>query len=375
MFKKVLILLLVFSFMAGASQTAYAECSHNFECDKSKWNLKCNSDMSHSYYCLNGCGSYGTVSGGVNGSEKCTFSLAVVKEATCTEEGMRYYMCTVCYRGRDERIPISEHNYVRECVLPTCTREGYELYTCSGCGDSYKLNVKAPVAHITDGGVIEVLPSEGKGGVLKVSCRVCNTVTERKTLNALAVVSEQKSASVAVGGFRVKSCTESSVKLLWNKSEYALSYRISYSTDRKKWKTVSASGTGVTVKNLKPSRKYYFKISAVCDGAYSEESGIISVCTRPSKAVIIKAASGKNGTASVKWKKQSAVSGYELSYSLKKFTGKGKTKKLNVTKGTEKTLKKLKSGKKYYVRVRAYKKFGSEKIYGAYSKTFTVKIK
>ena len=46
-------------------------------------------------------------------------------------------------------------------------------------------------------------------------------------------------------------------------------------------------------------------------------------------------------------------------------------------KGTKTSLyvKKLKSKKKYYVRVRAYKKVGSMTIYGAYSSVGNVKVK
>ena len=42
---------------------------------------------------------------------------------------------------------------------------------------------------------------------------------------------------------------------------------------------------------------------------------------------------------------------------------------------TSKTISKLKSKKKYYVRIRAYKKSAGKKIYGAWSKTKTVKVK
>lgn len=54
----------------------------------------------------------------------------------------------------------------------------------------------------------------------------------------------------------------------------------------------------------------------------------------------------------------------------------GKTVTITVTPNKpKKVIKKLKSGKKYYVKVRAYKKSGNKKIYGAYSKVKTVKVK
>lgn len=74
----------------------------------------------------------------------------------------------------------------------------------------------------------------------------------------------------------------------------------------------------------------------------------------------------------VKLKKTPGATGYEVSYAKnKKFKGaKKKTgSKLNVT------LKKLKKGKTYYVRVRAYAKVGTQTIYGNYSKTVKKKVK
>lgn len=84
------------------------------------------------------------------------------------------------------------------------------------------------------------------------------------------------------------------------------------------------------------------------------------------------AAAGK-ATASYK---QSAVkvTGYEIQYSTSsKFTA--ATTKTVTTKNTSATLKSLKSGKKYYVRVRAYKTVSGIKVYGSYSKAKTVTVK
>lgn len=48
---------------------------------------------------------------------------------------------------------------------------------------------------------------------------------------------------------------------------------------------------------------------------------------------------------------------------------------LDKTKRTSKTIKKLTSKKKYYVRIRTYKKSGGEKIYSKWSKSKSVKVK
>jgi hypothetical protein len=80
----------------------------------------------------------------------------------------------------------------------------------------------------------------------------------------------------------------------------------------------------------------------------------------------------KNRRITVSWKKTAGVTGYEVSYKLKsakKYKVLKKTKKLKVV------TKKLKKGKKYSFRVRAYTKKSGWTVYGPYSKAKTIKCK
>lgn len=79
----------------------------------------------------------------------------------------------------------------------------------------------------------------------------------------------------------------------------------------------------------------------------------------------------------VKWKKQKSVTGYQIQYSAnKKFTRKAtKTKTVKGASKTELTIKKLKAGKKYYVRVRTFRKAKGTQYYSKWSKAKTVKTK
>ena len=68
------------------------------------------------------------------------------------------------------------------------------------------------------------------------------------------------------------------------------------------------------------------------------------------------------------WKKSSDASGYEIQYSLnRKFKN---LKKITIKKAskTKYTIKGLKKKKNYYVRIRAYKKIGSAKMYSNWKK-------
>lgn len=76
----------------------------------------------------------------------------------------------------------------------------------------------------------------------------------------------------------------------------------------------------------------------------------------------------------VSFKKLKNVSSYQISYSMNKKWKKAKT--IVVKKSlSKKVIKKLKSKKLYYVRVRALRKSGGKKVYGAWSKVKKVKIK
>ena len=87
--------------------------------------------------------------------------------------------------------------------------------------------------------------------------------------------------------------------------------------------------------------------------------------------------STKKNTIVVKTKKQAQIKGYQVQYSTsKKFTKKTtKAVKVATKKGLKKTVKGLKSGKKYYVRVRAYKMNGKKTVYSAWTAKKSVKVK
>lgn len=92
----------------------------------------------------------------------------------------------------------------------------------------------------------------------------------------------------------------------------------------------------------------------------------------------VKVASAKAGKKSVKvtWKKVKGIKGYQIQYSTnKKFKKGNKTITVKSAKSTSATIKKLKSKKKYYVRMRTYKIVNGKKVYSAWSKAESVKVK
>ena len=78
----------------------------------------------------------------------------------------------------------------------------------------------------------------------------------------------------------------------------------------------------------------------------------------------------------VKWKKQTFdTTGYQIQYSLKKNFKGAKTVNINKNTTVSKRIKKLKSKKKYFFRIRTVYRDGFDKYYSAWSKAKAVKIK
>ncbi len=98
----------------------------------------------------------------------------------------------------------------------------------------------------------------------------------------------------------------------------------------------------------------------------------------PKTPTKLAAKANKKGSKSIKitWAKQkSKTSGYQIQYSTDKKFKNAKTVTIKKNTTTSKTVKNLKKGKKYYVRIRAYNQVGKSKYYSGYSKSKTVKVK
>ena len=79
---------------------------------------------------------------------------------------------------------------------------------------------------------------------------------------------------------------------------------------------------------------------------------------------------GQDATITIKWKKKSNITGYQIQYSTNsKFKKGNKSIKIKNAKTISKKITKLKAAKKYYVRIRTYK----GKKYSKWSKVKSIK--
>ena len=141
--------------------------------------------------------------------------------------------------------------------------------------------------------------------------------------------------------------------------------KVSYSSNNKSVAVISKAGK-VTVKGC---GKATITISASGKN-YKTATAKITIVIKPKKESITTISIGKSKSLKVAWKKDSKATGYQIQYSTDKKFKKKSTKNLIVreNKTTSKTINKLKRGKKYYVRVRAYKKVGNIQYYGSWSR-------
>ena len=85
---------------------------------------------------------------------------------------------------------------------------------------------------------------------------------------------------------------------------------------------------------------------------------------------------GKKKAILVKWTRQKdQVTGYQVQYSLKSNFKGAKAKRVKQNKAKSLTIGKLKSKKKYYIRIRTYKKIGTAYYYSPWSKKRSIKTR
>ncbi len=90
----------------------------------------------------------------------------------------------------------------------------------------------------------------------------------------------------------------------------------------------------------------------------------------------VKVANKAGNKVKVQWNTSDAADGYQIQYSYKKgFKKQVKTVNVNKASKSSKVIKKMKVGKKVYVKVRAYQNVNGQKVYGNFSKVKNVTVR
>lgn len=183
------------------------------------------------------------------------------------------------------------------------------------------------------------------------------------------IISPQKVNSVSIAKNSATTATVS-----WGKVDKVSGYEIlKYDANKNSFVHAvyaSADSTSYKFTKLQNSalHSYIVKAYKTIDGDkyFGEQSDAVSVFIKPAKAQLT-SVTMKNSTLNVEWKKLDCT-GYEIIYTTDSKFKKGlKTVKIKNSNKTKKAIKKLKKGKKYYVKVRAYAVNNGKKLYGSKS--------
>ena len=244
----------------------------------------------------------------------------------------------------------------------------------SNCTSLTKITIPAGVKTIADSALGYCYDDNGnkKTTGLKIYC-YSNTQAEAyaKSGKFSYVLLDKLPAFAKVTGFKVKSKTNVSANLQWNKNISADGYVLD-KYDGSKWVTIktftSNANTSFNVTGLKASTTFKFRIKAYkmydITTVYSAFT-YLNVNTRPYTTTGMKCSSKTNVSANLQWNKNISADGYVLDkydgskwVTIKTFTSNANTS-FNVTG--------LKASKTFKFRLRAYKNFGSAKEYSAFT--------
>ena len=278
--------------------------------------------------------------------DNCEHNLQFISEdmPTCTNPGMKeHYECTICYKlFADENaqtevtaesliIPPTSHTLEEEhswIVLKeaTLSKDGLMGYPCVECNEVQKTSVIPKVGKIT----------------LSFSSKTYNG----KVQKPIVQIYDRK-------GNKLYNGTEG--------TEFGGDYRIAIPKLYNYGKTVGRYTVHITFIN-----RYSGSVIKTFD-------------IKPKTTSIIKFTSGKK-RFTVRWKKQaSQTTGYQILYSTSKSFKNPKKVTVSNRAATSKTITKLGAKKKYYVKVRTYKKAKyngkTVNIYSAWSNAKSVKTK
>lgn len=345
---------------------------------------------------------------------------ADVVSATCTTAGHTDYECTRCKHSYSSDITkATGHTYVSSVTKEaTESQNGILAFKCSGCQASYNRVIPADmntwlVDRNTDSITINwnnVHPetnenigyeiwSADQNGTFALQATVDETVNEY-TLSGLVPGSEYKvyvkafsdvagkrvygensntlttvTVPAKAGSLKVSKTTVSSFGAVkWTPVANAQGYELYYKTAKASYYKLAQEIRGNIpfgqITGLKANKTYNIKVRAYIylngTKVYGEYSDVLVATTKLKTPTIKLTAKSKKIT--IKWSRITGAEGYKIYRATSKN---GKYKWIKTIKGNKKltyTNTKLKSGKKYYYKVRAYRVIAKKTRYSAYSK-------
>ncbi len=355
----------------------------------------------------------------------------VTAEATCGKEGTKVYTCSECGRTKTETIPATgKHYFGKPEILKEadCTHAGLRHFVCSGCGYEVDTLIPKSAVHSFDSGVITKAPTVKASGIKTYTCKLCGKTLEKKIPKLINVsslkISLLSSTTYTGEPIRPSVTVKNGSTVLKNNTDYYLVYtdnvkpgkatvfiygKGGYTGSVSKTFTIKAASIANAAVTL-PDKIYTYTGSAVKPAVtvklgsklikgtdytvkYKNNKSIgkatviitgkggytgqkeVSFNIFPKAVKISSLTSPSAKKLKVKWSKNTTSGGYEIVYSTSKSFSSAHKVKVTGKNKVSKTISSLRSGKTYYVKVRAFRRVGNANYWSLYSAVKKIKVK
>ena len=291
----------------------------------------------------------------------------ITKEASCTKDGEKVRICTVCKKTETETIPAAGHTEVIDkAVAATCTKTGLtEGKHCSVCNVVIKAQEVVPAkGHKYVDTVVK--PTYTAKGYTLHKCSVCGT-SYKDTYTAKLTLAK-------VTGVKLGGRAADALRINWTKNTSADGYIVEMYQGNKWVRAAKITSNGTTTfrkAGLSASTVYKFRVRAYkMEGktaVYSEYSTELAARTNPSVMTGAKLTGRAADALRINWSKNASADGYIVEM----YQGDKWVRVAKITSNATTTYRAsgLSASTVYKFRVRAYKMSGSTALYGNYSAT------
>lgn len=226
---------------------------------------------------------------------------------------------------------------------------------------------------------IAAVDKNGKVTGIRPGTAVIKATTVEGLVSASCTVTVK---NVAAPKAKAASYGYNKTKVTWTGISGASGYEIYRSTKKTsgytKIRTLSSSTRSYVDTGRTTGTTYYYKVRAykTINGSryLGDYSALVGAKPALSRVAGVKARRGGSKKIKVTWKKVSGASGYTVYRSTNKRKSYKAVKNVN-SRTVKYTTGKLTKGKRYYFKVRAYRKIGKKKVYSPYSTVVSYKAK
>lgn len=270
---------------------------------------------------------------------KHTFTNIATKSATCTTTGnTSYYKCNVCNKLYKDANGTQEITLESTVIPKTAHNPKEEVIS--------KEKTKATLTK--NGKIVRTIQTK---------CSVCGTIIGKKTTTETI--------------YYPKTIKLSNKKFTYNKKVQRPTVKVKDSNGN----VIGEANYTVTYSNKKSKKVGEYTVTVKFKGNYKGTKEL-KYTIKPQGTIIKKLKAGSKQFKATWNKNQNQTTGYQIQYATNdKFTKNSNKLLVDDNKKTSNKVKKLKSKRRYYVRIRTYKTVKGKRIYSSWSEVKTVKTK